>query len=558
MLSIEKLDPCLFNLFANFSEQSYIYIYDLDRNYSRWSQAAVEFFGLPGEYIHDSHEMMCERTHPDDVEGFRMEMERLVQGENKHFYWEGRIKNAEGGYVWIRCRGVVATCDEGTTRVFVGSLLNLGATARSEAVTGLTGGHDTCIQVEEAIELGHHGAMMLFGLDNFKWVNDMYGYPGGDLILRHIGQEMKKVPYGSFHRMDGDKFLCLLPVFGQRTAELTFSAVQNILENLPKLEGDPVRLTASCGVVRFPEDSAKAGELRTYAEYALEFAKSNRRGSMSYYSPTLHQHAIFVYKLRDALRYAIEHDFEGFWLAYQPLIREEDGSVFGAEALMRFNMPDGQFVSPAEFIPILENDGMIAAAGEWVLRTALAQVREWRKIIPDFCVSVNVSYVQMSTPKFRNVVLDALEQTGISPDSVILELTESCRHSAPDRLQEEFKFFAEHDIRMALDDFGTGYASIDILRTLTPPWIKIDHTFVSSITESQMDEAILEYILQLCRHAQIKVCVEGIENQEVLRIVRRYHPHLLQGYYFSKPLPAEGFEQNYIKKADGETVSQEV
>jgi len=314
----------------------------------------------------------------------------------------------------------------------------------------------------------------------------------------------------------------LIPVFGERTAELAFSAVQHILENLPKLEGDPVRLTASCGIARFPEDSDKAGELRTYAEYALEFAKSNRRGSMASYSPTLHQHAILIYKLRDALRHSIDNGFEGFWLAYQPLIREEDGSVFGAEALLRFKMPDGQFVSPAEFIPILENDGMISEVGEWVLRTALQQVKAWRKFIPDFCVSVNVSYVQMSTPKFRQVVLDTLEQTGIGPDGVILELTESCRHSAPDRLQEEFKFFAEHDIRMALDDFGTGYASIDILRTLTPPWIKIDHTFVSSITESEMDEAILEYILQLCRHAQINVCVEGIENQEVLHIVRRF------------------------------------
>lgn len=548
MTFLEKVDSGLLNLFATCSEQSYTYLCDLDQDITRWSAATVEFFGFPSEYMENTAAEMRARMHPDDVKLFQKEMDKLRSGESDRFYCESRIKNAAGVYTWVRSRGEVSVCKKDGTRIFVGSLLNVGAASNIGNITGLVGGHDTCVQVEDAIRAGRHGAMMLFGLDNFKWVNDMYGYPGGDQVLRFIGQEMRKIPYGSFHRMDGDKFLCLISEFESDAVERTFAAVQKILDNLPKLNGEAIRLTTTCGVARFPEDAERGGELRTRAEYALEYAKHNRRGSIAYYSSSLHEHAVTIYQLRDTLRYAVEHDFEGFWLTYQPLVRAEDSGIFGAEALLRFTTPDGRFVSPAEFIPVLEHDGMIRDVGAWVLRTALKQVREWRQFIPDFCVSINVSYIQMEDPNFRKNVMDALEENGVTTDGLILELTESCRHSAPEHLQEDFKFFAEKNIRMALDDFGTGYSSIDVLRRLMPPWIKLDHTFVSAITESRMDEAILEYILQLCHHAKIKVCVEGIENQDVLHIVQRYNPQLLQGYYFSKPLPAYDFEKNYIEK----------
>ena len=546
MLPGANLESRIFNLLANVSEQSYIYFADLDTDTSRWSKAAVRFFGLPGEYIEDTAAFFSSRIHPDDLHIFLNDMGAIFRGESDRHDCEYRMLNAVNSYVWVRCRGSVERGANGEHSLFSGSIVNLGSVSHTDPITSLPSAHEASMQLEEALQNGQSGIMMFFGLDNFKRINDMFGFPAGDEILRFLGRELRKLHFGTFFRLDGDKFQCILPAGSNNNAERMFDKVQEILSAAPRINGYAVQLTASCGVVRFPEDGTHPGPLRAQGEYALELAKNTRRGSLAYYSPTMHQKTLTMYKIQESLRQAIANNFEGFSLHYQPLVRESDNSIFGAEALLRFSSPGLTAVSPADFIPILENDGSINVVGQWTLRTALAQVSKWREIIPDFCVSVNVSYVQMSQPEFRSMVMTELKRSGVTPDGLILELTESCRYSEPRQLQEDFTYFSNQNIKMALDDFGTGYSSIAILRTLTPPWIKIDHTFVSSITENRFDEAIIEYILQLCQHAHIKVCVEGIENMDILRIVRRYHPQLLQGYYFSKPLPADQFEAHYI------------
>lgn len=547
MAQAEHLQSRVFDLIANSSDQLYIYMADLHNgDVSRWSTAAVDYFGLPGEYIHDTAKFWAEYIHPEDRHIFIEAMENIISGASDLHDCEYRARNAAGQYVWVRCKGMAERDKDGHPTLFVGTMTNLGHINKFDPTTGLLATHEFSAYLENALLSHRSGVMLLFGLDGFTRINDVYGFAAGDEILHFIAQEMRKIQYGTFFRMDGDKIACLLPDGSNYNTEDAFAQVQQILHRLPAINGERVPLTISCGCVHYPADGVDVNVLRAEAEYGLELAKKSHRGSLACYSESLHQESMSTFRLQKALHHAIKNDFQGFSLNYQPLIRESDGSVFGAEALLRFSSPDLSPVSPADFIPILESDGSINEVGAWVLRTALAQAALWRKFIPDFCVSVNMSYLQLCAPGFRDVVLQALKDSKVPPDGLILELTESCRFNATNELQSDFSFFAANNIRVALDDFGTGYSSIAVMRTLTPPWIKIDHTFVSSITESRLDEAIIEYILQLCTKAGIKVCVEGIENKEVLRIVRRYHPQLLQGYYFSKPLPAQDFEAAYI------------
>ena len=254
--------------------------------------------------------------------------------------------------------------------------------------------------------------------------------------------------------------------------------------------------------------------------------------------------------MQEALREAVANNFNGFSLVYQPLVKGWNQKVYGAETLMRFTLPDGTTVSPMNFIPILEEDGSIRKVGKWLLEAALKQASAWQKIYPDFVISINISYLQMLQSGFREMVMKTVKNQNTPPKLLILELTESCKVSDPNRLCEDFQYFKDAGINMALDDFGTEYSSIALLRKLKPQWIKIDHTFVRSINDDEMDQAILEYIMNLSKQTNIKVCVEGVETSEILSVVQSYHPELLQGYYFSKPCPAEEFSRKYFGESN--------
>lgn len=549
-MDLINLESEVFDLISEASEQVYLYIADMDRDYSHWSSSAVEYFGLPGGYIENTAQVWAEYIHPEDRHIFLEDMDRIFRGVSNRHNCEYRARNAKGEYVWVQCKGVVRRNQDGSARLFAGIMTTLGTMAKVDVLTGLLNAQEGMAQLERYIEAGQPGALMLFGLDNFTRINDLYGFEAGDRILRLAGKGMRELHCGTSFRMDGDKVMCLIPDCTRDIAEYIFSEVQDIFTNVPRVVGMLSSLSVSCGIVCFPENGTVPSELRARAEHTLEIAKRNHPGSLARYSSELHQQAVKSFELQEMLRKAIENDCEGFFLNYQPLIRGDGQSVFGAEALLRFSCPelDMPFVSPGEFIPVLEKNNMINAVGAWVIRTALKQAAEWRKIVPDFCVSVNVSYSQMIQPNFKEIVLNALEESGVPPEGLILELTESCRYLELEQLRDVFSFFAAQGVKMALDDFGTGYASVDTLRTLTPPWIKIDHTFVASIGKNRMDEAIIEYLLQLCHHTNINVCVEGIETQEILSIVQKYRPQLLQGYYFSKPLSTGAFADMYIGK----------
>lgn len=548
MIDILNLDSRIFEALSQTSDNLYIYIADLERDFSRWSKSSVDYFNMPGEYIENTAQEWVKHIHPQDQHIFLEDMGRIFEGKSNRHNCEYRALNKYGKYVWVKCQGIVERNEDGSLGLFVGTMMNLGVNAKFDQPTGLYTFHELKKQLPVFINQGMEGAILLFDVDRLQRINDILGYMVGDEVLQRLGQKCQTLVGVTFYRGPGGKFYCITTDNSMDMIEWIDQKVQKFAEEVPKEMNLEMQLTISCGVAFFPQDAEDFETLHANVEYALEQAKKSGRGNIAKFSGIMHRRTVAQFRLQEVLREAIANDFRGFALVYQPLVRGRDQKIFGAETLMRFYLPDGTMVSPMEFIPILEEDGTIRKVGEWLLKTALAQAAIWRRKDPDFVISVNVSYIQMLQGGFNQMVKRILEESKIPPKALILELTESCKVVDPNGLQDDFEYFKNMGINMALDDFGTEYSSIALLRKLKPQWIKIDHTFVRSIQDDEMDQAILEYIMNLCKQTKIKVCVEGVENAAILSVVQSYQPELLQGYYFSKPCPPEEFSKKYFEK----------
>lgn len=547
MIGISQFDNSLFELISETSENMYFFIAELKNDYSHWSRSSVEYFGLPGEYIENTAKVWSSYIHPDDRYIFLKDIKNILLGKSNKHDCEYRARNKYGKYVWVRCRGIVKKMEDGSPQLFIGTIMNLGQDSKFDHATGLFSFSELKRQLEYFLNKKHRGSLLLFDLDNFRRINDLLGYWVGDKILSRIADYFQQMSETNFYRIEGDKFCCILNNSAISHSNYVYDEVNKFIQSLPDEMKLQFKLSISCGVTNFPDDGNDVGTLFANAEYALEQAKSNGRGSIAYFSDKLHQKTINNFLLQEALQHAIANNYQGFSMFYQPLMYGSEDKVFGAEALMRFTFEDGTCISPMHFIPILEEDGEICKVGEWALRTALRQASDWRKIRPDFHISVNVSYIQVLKQGFTTIIDNALKESDFPPENLILELTESCKVSDPQYLCSAYDYLSAKKICMALDDFGTGYSSIALLRMLEPDLIKIDHTFVKSITESRMDQAILEYIMNLSKNSGIQVCVEGIENEEIRNFVQKFEPDLLQGYLFSKPCCADEFLNKYIK-----------
>lgn len=546
LIDILNLDSQIFEALSQTSDNMYLYIADLERDFSRWSKSSVDYFNMPGEFIENTAQEWVKHIHPQDQHIFLEDMGRIFEGKSNRHNCEYRAMNKYGNYVWVKCQGIVQRGEDGSLGLFVGTMMNLGVNAKFDQPTGLYTFHELKKQLPVFINQGMEGAILLFDVDRLQRINDILGYMVGDEVLQRLGKKCQSLVGVTFYRGQGGKFYCITTEKTMDMVNWIYQQVQKFSVEIPKEMNLEIQLTVSCGVSFFPQDAEDFESLHANVEYALEQAKKVGRGSIARFSGKMHRQTVERFRLQEALREAVANECRGFFLVYQPLINGETQEVYGAETLMRFQLPDGTMVSPMDFIPILEEDGTIRQVGEWLLKKALAQAAVWRQRNPDFVISVNVSYIQMLQAGFREMVTRILERSCTPPDALILELTESCKVSDPNGLRNDFEYFKELGINMALDDFGTEYSSIALLRKLKPQWIKIDHTFVRSIQDDEMDQAILEYIMNLSQQIKIKVFVEGVETTEILSVVKSYKPELLQGYYYSRPCPAEEFSEKYF------------
>lgn len=395
---------------------------------------------------------------------------------------------------------------------------------------------------------GHQLATLLIDLDRFKYVNDTLGHDAGDQLLEIVAQRLQSFVRESdtVARLGGDEFAILLPELNDpEEASIIARKIIGNLDEPIEVKGKKVNIGASIGISTYPEDGADCDVLVKHADLALYKAKDSGRGCYHYFSEEL-QSAIFDHiAMEDEMREGI--DSEQFILHYQPKIDLASGKMTGMEALVRWNHPDKGFVRPDHFIPFAEETGLIIPLGLWILKTACRQMAEFNVDLDvPLKVAINLSASQFNQRGLVYTIQEIMEHYDIKPENIELEITESSVMGDVDAAIATMKKFRDIGLHLAIDDFGTGYSSLSYLKRFPINTLKIDQSFVRDLTIDSDDAAIVKAIISMAKSLQLNVVAEGVETQEQLIFLKANDCENVQGYLFSKPLPADEFMQ-YIK-----------
>jgi len=419
--------------------------------------------------------------------------------------------------------------------------------AHYDVLTGLPNRYLLNDRIEQAISQahreGHPLGLMFLDLDRFKNVNDSLGHQVGDRMLMEVAKCLKGLvrEEDTVSRLGGDEFIILLlGVDAEGAAHVASKIIRSMAEPF-MIGGNELTITPSIGIAMYPEDGQGIETLLQCADSAMYKAKDTGRNNYRFFTVEMHSHIRRTLQLENALRRALERN--ELALHYQPQLDISSGDIVGVEALLRWNHPDFGMVSPADFIPIAEDSGLILPIGEWVLRTAVQQNRAWQQAgLGHFAMAVNISAVQFRQASLAQMVGQILREFGLAPGWLELELTESITMEDPltaigimDRLHEQ-------GVRLSIDDFGTGYSSLSYLKRFRINKLKIDQSFVQDITSDPDDEAIVDAVISLADSLQLRTIAEGVETAEQFEFLRSKGCDEIQGYYFSKPLPAQEVE----------------
>ncbi|MFZ9036758.1 MAG: putative bifunctional diguanylate cyclase/phosphodiesterase [Gammaproteobacteria bacterium] len=388
-------------------------------------------------------------------------------------------------------------------------------------------------------------ALMYLDLDRFKDVNDSLGHDMGDLLLIEIANRLKKVvrEIDTVSRLSGDEFTIIL---GNIDDQLSVQPIcQELLDTLAQpfqLDNEKVFLTASIGVTFYPQDSKDIENLQRNADQAMYAAKAEGSNRFNFFTPELQQRALRKRKMIGDLRKAIDN--RQFKIYYQPIVDLSQDKPIKAEALLRWHHPESGMVSPAVFIPIAEETGLISEIGSWVFYNAIEKAGQWReRFNPDFQISINTSSRQwIDEAAAMNQWFAHLDELGISGQAISVEITEGLLVDARDKITNRLLDFRDAEIQIAIDDFGTGYSSLSYLKQFDIDYLKIDQSFVRNLDHEQNDLALCEAIIVMAKKLGIKVIAEGVETENQDRLLKEFGCDFGQGYLYSRPVPAPDFE----------------
>jgi len=419
--------------------------------------------------------------------------------------------------------------------------------AEHDFLTGLPNRMLLNDRIGQAITLARRqtrkAAVLFLDLDGFKHINDSLGHPVGDRLLQSIAKRLVGCIRGSdsVSRQGGDEFVVLL--LDLERAEDASVTARRMLEAvaLPHcVDQHDLHVTASIGVSVYPDDGPDADTLIKNADTAMYQAKENGRRSFQFFKPAMNVRAVERQFIEETLRLALER--RELVLHYQPKVNLMTGAIAGAEALIRWTHPMRGPIAPAQFIPVAEECGLILRIGAWVLREACTQARTWMDAgLPVSSVAVNVSAMEFQDKKFLDGLFAILSETGLDPRFLELELTESVLMKRAESTASILQILRKRGVQVAVDDFGTGYSSLSYLRKFPVDALKIDQSFVRQISADGADTTIVKAVIGMARGLSLRVIAEGVETAEEVAFLRAYRCEEAQGYYFSRPVPAQQF-----------------
>lgn len=489
-------------------------------------------------------------------------LKRMLDELSVDGFWEGELWNRrKDGHAYLCMISLVRVQnEEGKTIHTIGFFKdrteNYQAKQRIEelAFTDALTGLPNRMLLEERISqsITHasrdHGqfALLFLDLDNFKQINDSLGHPFGDRVLVEVTERLKKClrQVDTAARLGGDEFVLLLHQADASGAEICARRVLADLSAPFSLDGIQFTVTCSIGIALYPEDGTVMDDLIKNADSAMYYVKERGRSDFRFYQRKMNIGLLSRMKIDHAMRLALEH--QEFRLHYQPLFDLDKQHVFGAEALIRWTDKELGEISPAKFIPIAEQTGLIIAIGNWVMQTAIAQAAAWNKNGRHVLISINVSALQFQQANFVEYLSNALCDAHLDPSCIELELTESILIRDAQETLKKLDAIAKLGVKMAIDDFGTGYSSLSYLKRFPINKLKIDRSFVMNLPHDESDIAIVTAIISLAHALKLQVIAEGVETQEQKGLLTQLHCNQIQGYLIAKALDPHEFEANFL------------
>ena len=396
----------------------------------------------------------------------------------------------------------------------------------------------------------HHFAVLYMDFDRFKLVNDSYGHQVGDELLLKISERLKSILRNSdtVARLGGDEFTMLVEdIDGLDEAKEVAERIRGEMAKPFDLNGHDFFASVSIGIAGWSRQYQQPETLMRDADTALYQAKRSGRNRFEVFDEQMHEKALRFLQIETDLRFALER--QEFFLVYQPIVELSDRKLAGFEALIRWQHPKHGLIPPSDFIPIAEETGMISSIGAWVLQTACKQLRDWQKKnseMADVWMSVNVSTKQFMEPQLLSLVAETLQETGLSPHCLKLEVTETAMVENIDFAVEAMQNLKKLGLKLAIDDFGTGYSSLNYLHRLPLSSLKIDRSFVAQMEKGAENQEIIKTILSLAKSLNLETIAEGVETVSQISKLSELSCQLGQGFYFAKPLDASNVEKTFV------------
>jgi diguanylate cyclase (GGDEF)-like protein/PAS domain S-box-containing protein len=492
--------------------------------------------------------------HPEDQQRVIDEIKYLAEGESIQNFCHRGVKQ-DGSIVMIEVHYKKVLHQEKLATI--GTVLDVTERKQTEELNQFLAYHDYLTtlpnrrmfeeQLDQHLKCNRIASkkvvVMLIDLDRFKFVNDTLGHSIGDVLLKQFAWRLQECLLAgqTVYRLGGDEFCIVLSEVNHHNEIIRLA---DKLTQLTKedfvIEGYELHVTISIGISMSPEDGSTVETLFKNADTALYVAKSQGRDQIQYYSSSLNVQSFKHFNLSNDLRKAL--DKKEFFLHYMPRVDTHTTEIVGVEALIRWNHPEWGLISPAEFIPIAEETGLIVPIGEWVLREACKQNKIWQDqgLMP-ITTSVNFSVKQLIKPNILEIIDNIIEETGIAAGQLEIEITESSFISNEIEVTQLLADLKKRNIKVSLDDFGTGYSSLYLLKQLTLDTLKIDRSFVEEILKDSVNRSIIQCILTLAKELHMNVVAEGVETAEQYALLKELQCDEIQGYYFSRPLNVEAF-----------------
>lgn len=534
----------------NPSIDDYIYVYDFQHDFYYISPHATERFLIPHNAFYDVVENHKKFVHPDDLQDLIDEFNDIKNTQRTTHNMEYRWLDSLGQSVWINCRGIIIR-DHNEPSYMIGCINEIGEKQKADNISGLLGESSLHNYIQKQSLSFLQGFLLRLGIDDFRGINEKYGIEYGNMIIRKTAECISQCLKSDqkLYRIVGDEFIIVdFSNSTSKDAVELYKKIRQAIDVFVEENQYEAIYTISGGILDNNYiNQCTYTDIMKYTEFALNKAKAKGKNTYVVFDIDDYQAFLKRRKITQLIRQDINQEFQHFDVFFQPVFSLKTHQLYGAEVLMRFYTEEYGSIAPVEFIPILEETGLIIPTGKWIIHQALAKCQDIQKVIPEFKISINISHIQVIKSDFLYELLSAVKEYQLDPSSVIIELTESGLLELDKSIKKVWTQLDQEGITLALDDFGTGYSNFHYLNDLKPDIIKIDRSFTAKALKNEYEYKLLLLLSQMVHHLNLKICIEGIETKEEYDKMKTLLFDYYQGFYFGKPCCYQEFIHQFVK-----------